>query len=177
LLGRFLDEVRRWGRRVNLVGSTASEALKVHVEDSLAAAAALPASARVVDLGSGAGFPGIPIVISRPDLQVVLVEIRERRANFLRHVVRTLSLQCEVWRRPVDDAAEPDFDAVLVRALAPPERAVPVAQRWARPGGEVWLWTRVVRLPPGFEEIGSVPLGARGRIARLSLASVPRGTL
>ena len=146
------------------------------MEDSLAAAAVLPASTRVVDLGSGAGFPGVPVAIARPDLEVVLVEIRERRVHFLRHVTRTLALPCEVWRRSVDDPGETPFDAVLVRALAPPERALPVAQRWVGPEGEVWLWTRVVELPPEFEEVGSVPLGAQGRIARVRLASVPRGT-
>jgi 16S rRNA (guanine527-N7)-methyltransferase len=172
----FLREVRQWGARINLVGSTTPKALQTHLEDSLVAAAALPPSARVVDLGSGAGFPGIPIAIARPDLEVVLVEIRERRTHFLRHVIRRLVLDCEVWRRSVEDPGSELFDAVLVRALAPPERALPMAQRWARPEGEVWLWTRTVRLPPDFEEVGSLSLGVRGRIARVRLASVPRGT-
>jgi 16S rRNA (guanine527-N7)-methyltransferase len=161
---------------MNLVGSTTAEALRTHVEDSLAAARTLPTSARIVDLGSGAGFPGVPIAIARPDLEVVLVEIRERKVSFLRHVTRTLGLHCEVWRRSVEDPGDESFDAVLVRALAAPDRALPAAGRWAGANGEVWLWTRVAELPPAFEEIGSVSLGARGRIARLRLAGVPRGT-
>ena len=75
---RFLAELARWAPRTNLVGSSEPAALARHVEDSLAVAGYLPDGARVVDLGSGAGFPGIPIAIARPDLLVTLVEIRER---------------------------------------------------------------------------------------------------
>ena len=66
--------------------------MRRHVEDSLAAADCLPEGSEIVDLGSGAGFPGVPLALSRPDLRVTLVEIRERRVNFLRHVVRTPQL-------------------------------------------------------------------------------------
>lgn len=177
LLGRYLEELRRWGARTNLVGSLAPEALRVHVEDSLAAAAALPADARVVDLGSGAGFPGVPIAIARQDLEIVLVEIRERRVHFLRHITRTLPLSCAVWRRSISEPPDDGFEVVLVRALAPPDRALPLAAEWVHSGGELWLWTRVARLPSGFDEVGSMGLAERGRIARLRVADVPRGTL
>jgi 16S rRNA (guanine527-N7)-methyltransferase len=177
LLGRYLEELQRWGVRTNLVGSLAPEALRVHLEDSLAAADAVPPGARVVDLGSGAGFPGVPLAIAREDLQIVLVEIRERRVHFLRHVKRTLALNCEVWRRSVEEPPEEGFEVVLLRALAPPERALPLAAEWVHSGGELWLWTRLARLPSGFDEVGSVYLAGRGRIARLRVAGVPRGTL
>lgn len=157
---------------MNLVGSTADEALRVHVEDSLAAGDALPNGARTADLGSGAGFPGIPVAIARPDLEIVLVEIRERRVHFLRHIVRDLELGCEVWRRSIDDAPEVGFDVVLVRALAPAVRALPRAAPWVRERGEIWLWTREPSMPDGFEEVAPILLGERGRIARV----VPRGT-
>ena len=69
---------------MNLVGSTAPEEIELHIRDSLAAAAQLPAGCALVDLGSGAGFPGIPIALARPDVRVTLVETRERRVSFLR---------------------------------------------------------------------------------------------
>ena len=151
---------------MNLVGSTADEALRNHVEDSLSAAADLRDGARVVDLGSGAGFPGVPIAIARPDLAIVLVEIRERRVHFLRHVVRELELGAEVLRGSIDDAPDTGFDVALVRALAPPERALAMASPWIVSSGEIWIWTKV-SIPAGFEEVGAVSLGERGRIAKV----------
>lgn len=118
-------------------------------------------------MGSGAGFPGIPIAIARPDLEVVLVERRERRVHFLRHVVRTLGLSCAVRRASIE--APPDgplFDAVLMRGVAPARDALRMARGWAAPGGELWLWTREAAIEES-EEIGSIPLGSGGRIARL----------
>ncbi len=176
-ISRYLQEIREWGGRMNLVGSTAMDALQTHVEDSLAPAMALPRGARVVDLGSGAGFPGVPIAIVRPDLRIVLVEIRERRFHFLRHVVRTLELCCDVWRRSVDDPPAEPFDAVLVRALAARERALRMAAPWAGSEGEIFHWTRSEAIPEGFEEVGRIPVEGRGYVARVRVASVPRGTL
>ena len=142
------------------------EALRNHVEDSLSAAPELPDGARVVDLGSGAGFPGVPIAIARPDLAIVLVEIRERRVHFLRHVVRELGLGVEVLRESIDRAPDVGFDVALVRALAPPERALEMASPWLVSSGEIWIWTKG-SIPVGFEEVGAVSLGERGRIAKV----------
>ncbi len=152
---------------MNLVGSTADADLRNHVEDSLSAVPDLPQGARVVDLGSGAGFPGVPIAIARPDLEMVLVEIRERRVHFLRHVARELDLGVEVLRGSIEEAPEVGFDIVLVRALAPPERALEMASPWCASPGEIWIWTKAP-IPEAFEEIGAIPLGQRGRIARVT---------
>src|SRR5262249_18479377 len=119
----FLAALRQWGPRTNLVGSLDDAALTRHVEDSLAAAEHLPHSARVVDLGSGAGFPGIPLAIARPDLDLTLVEIRERRVHFLRHVVRQLELGCRIERRRIEEPLLPPFEFALLRAVAPPEES------------------------------------------------------
>src|SRR5262245_44770288 len=109
---------------MNLVGSTARDELVVHVLDSLAAAEVLPQGARVVDLGSGAGFPGLPLAIERPDLELTLLEIREARVHFLRHVVRLLGLRCSVRRGSIDEPPVEPFDYALLKAVAPvPEAA------------------------------------------------------
>jgi 16S rRNA (guanine527-N7)-methyltransferase len=138
----------------------------------MAAAGAVPRGARVVDLGSGGGFPGIVVAIARPDLDLVLVEIRERRAHFLRHVVRTLELRCEVARREIEDPPDVGFDFALVRALAPADQALPMAAPWLNEAGEIWIWTRELSMPSAFLETGAIDLGERGRVARV----VPRGT-
>jgi 16S rRNA (guanine527-N7)-methyltransferase len=175
-LERYLDELRAAGERINLVGSTAPADLARHVADSIEPASAIPTGARVVDLGSGAGFPGIPIAIVRPDLSVTLVEIRERRVHFLRHVVRTLGLSCRVMRKEIETPSPPEtFDLALVRALAPQRVAFSLALPWVRASGEVWIWAsaRAPTLPGAIPALG---LSSGGCVLRARVAAVPRGT-
>ena len=173
---RYLDELRKWGARTNLVGSTENDALRRHVEDSLAAVRHLPHDAQVVDLGSGAGFPGLPLLIARPDLKLMLVESRERRVHFLRHVVRVLELDCVVQRCRIEDVPTGVFTYALLRAVAPVRKALPLAAPWVKPGGEVWIWTREEPAAAGSAFVGEIPLGDRGRILRARAAAVSRGT-
>jgi 16S rRNA (guanine527-N7)-methyltransferase len=162
---RFLAELERWAPRTNLVGSTEPAALLRHVEDSLAAATELPAGSRVVDLGSGAGFPGIPLAIARPDLVMTLVESRERRVHFLRHVVRTLALSCKVERRRIEEPGEELFEHALLRAVIAPARAMELASRWLLSGGEAWVWAG----PEVDPALGAsaIALASGGRILRI----------
>ena len=166
---------------MNLVGSTAPEALRVHVSDALQAVDVLPRGARVVDLGSGAGFPGIPLALARPDLQLTLVEIRERRVAFLRHVERELGAGFEVRRARIEDGPAPGdaYAFALMRAVAPLDRALPLARPWVGEEGEIWVWTReaasqTLEVAGGLA--GHIELGTRGRVLRVRAAAVPRGT-
>ncbi len=175
----YLQELVRWGERTNLVGSLERGALEQHLNDALAAAPHLPRGARVVDLGSGAGLPGIPLAIAREDAELTLVEIRERRVHFLRHVVRALGLACRVERVDLD-AGPPaaPYDVALLRAVAPPAEAVPRARPWVREEGEIWIWTResADALPWGVA--GEIPIGVgRGSVLRIRACDVPRRTL
>ncbi len=82
-----------WGGRLNLTAIfEGSMVARLHFLDSLAVAPHLTPTGPVMDIGSGAGFPGIPIKLVCPDKAVYLVEPRRRRANFLRHVIRELRL-------------------------------------------------------------------------------------
>ena len=86
LLARYADLVRDWNRRVNLVSRRdADRILEYHVVDSLASARLCEPGSRVADIGTGAGLPGIPLAIARPDLSVVLVESSGNRCRFLWH--------------------------------------------------------------------------------------------
>lgn len=94
-----------------------------HLLNSVVVAEVLPRSARVIDLGSGAGLPGIPLAIARPDLGITLLESMARRVEWLEHVARTLDLVVTVVR---GRAEEPDIkqrmsgaDVVVARAVAP----------------------------------------------------------
>jgi 16S rRNA G527 N7-methylase RsmG len=93
------------------------------------------------------------------------VEIRERRVHFLRHVVRTLGLGCRVERREIERAPETPVDRALLRAVAPPDRALELATPWVAPGGEVWIWTGPGAPRPEGARV--IPLSSGGQIHRI----------
>ncbi len=90
----YLDELEAWNERINLTTVPVAERRTRHVGESLALLALLdPApGTSLVDLGSGAGVPGIPIAIERPDITVTLIEADKRKAGFLIHVSGLLGL-------------------------------------------------------------------------------------
>jgi 16S rRNA (guanine527-N7)-methyltransferase len=106
-----------------------------HVLNSATLASLLPAGASVVDAGSGAGLPGIPLVLARPDLRMTLLEPMARRVLFLTEVVSELGVDVEIRRGRVEDLPEAAFDAVVARAVAPLGRLVTLALPAVRPGG------------------------------------------
>jgi 16S rRNA (guanine527-N7)-methyltransferase len=172
-LAEFLRELGRWGDRMNLVGSTDPAAMARHVEDALAAVPHLPPNASVVDLGSGAGFPGVPIAIARRDLRVTLVEIREKRIAFLRHVVRSLQLDVEVRRESIENVPAQRFEIAVLRAVAPPEKSLQLARPWVGDDGEIWIWAGAGAALPGSRPIA---LASGGAILRTPAAAISRGT-
>jgi 16S rRNA (guanine527-N7)-methyltransferase len=107
-----------------------------HLLNCAVLAEAIPAGAHVVDLGSGAGLPGIPLALARPDLTVDLVEPMSRRTVFLDEAVDSLGLRgVRVIRARADAVGRGCCDVVTARALAPLDRLVPMALPLARPGG------------------------------------------
>lgn len=172
-LGAFARELARWGARMNLVGSTEPSAIQRHIEDSLAAAAHLPPGTAVVDLGSGAGFPGVPIALARPDLRVTLVEVREKRLAFLRHVAREIAPGLEVIAGSIESPIRRDFDFALLRAVAKTERSLGLGLPWVGTSGEVWIWSGPAADPTGAQ---SIPLASGGKILRFHAADFSRGT-
>ena len=108
-----------------------------HVLDALGALEALPADVGdVVDVGSGAGFPGLVWACARPGLRVVLCEARQRRAAFLRAARRELSLDAaEVVEGRAEALPAGAFSAAVSRAALPYSRWLPAGARLVRPGG------------------------------------------
>jgi 16S rRNA (guanine527-N7)-methyltransferase len=124
LLEKFLTELERWNPRFGLVKYGSREELVVkHVLDSLSAWTALRAAAppfgTVLDVGSGAGFPGIPLAIVLPDLSFTLLERMERRAAVLETCAILLGLSRVTVSRGDLAKAAGDFDVVTFRAVAP----------------------------------------------------------
>lgn len=123
---RYLTELLHWRERLNLTAAgTATEIVTAHFSDSLIplAAWAFTEGCRTIDVGSGAGFPGIPMKIVRPDLRVVLLEASRRRAAFLEHVRTVLEMDDldVVWARAEDLGRQAGFREGFAVAV---ERAV-----------------------------------------------------
>jgi 16S rRNA (guanine527-N7)-methyltransferase len=90
---RFSDTLATWNRRLRLTGDPDPVRIaEQHIADSLAVVGLLPDTGLVVDIGSGQGFPGIILGCMRPELELVLIEARRRRANFLRDAIRRIPL-------------------------------------------------------------------------------------
>ena len=89
----FIEEIQRWSKIADLLSQIDSETLiRKHILDSLSLLPWIPSGSRVLDLGSGAGFPGLPLAIANPQISVTLIEARRKRANFLKESIRKLSL-------------------------------------------------------------------------------------
>ncbi len=128
-----------WGQRLNLTGHrTALEIVERLVLDAAALCAVLPEGRRLADLGAGAGYPGLPIAILRPELAVTLVEARERRHHFQKAARRELGLDNATPRLGRAESLEPEpHDLVIAQAMAAPEQVVLWMLPWAAPGA--WL--------------------------------------
>lgn len=113
--------LRSWNRRMNLTRIVSVEdAVRLHYCESLFLAGALPSGKwNVVDVGSGAGFPGIPLAVARPDCSVTLVESHQRKSVFLKEVARDIeNLRIRAVR--AEDVSDP-FDWMVSRAVSPRE--------------------------------------------------------
>jgi 16S rRNA (guanine527-N7)-methyltransferase len=171
-LRTYLDLLLRWNARVNLTAVRDSEQMvSRHFGESLFAARALLAdrndqSTTLADVGSGAGFPGIPIKLFAPQIELTLIESQSKKATFLREVLRALHLdgaqvfcgRAEQW--------ENTAHLVTLRAVEQFERALPVAAKLVAPGrrlclligsgqvdkaqellGDSWAWAKPVTVP------------------------------
>ena len=172
-LAAFEALVQRWNARGNLVARGDIPHLRErHTADSLAL---LPwVTGRLADVGSGAGLPGLPLAIARPNVPVVLIERSTRKCAFLHHAVIELDLpNVDVVARDVGDWTESSaFDTVTVRAVAPPLNAWNLVRHLLQPGGSVLLQSRErlgTRLFDGGEMVDEAAVG-RGWVTAVRLA-------
>src|SRR4030067_2642864 len=90
----YLRELKAWNRKINLTSIDEDEDIIVrHFLDSLTVCRFLTGAERLLDIGSGAGFPGLPIKIAMPGTDVVLLDTVTKKVHFIRHMIRTLGLQ------------------------------------------------------------------------------------
>jgi 16S rRNA (guanine527-N7)-methyltransferase len=160
LLGRYFDELCKWNRRMNLVAmAPAAEIIDKHFLDSLTLLPLLrrQPAAELLDVGTGAGFPGMVLKAAIPELRVTLVEPRQKRAAFLRHVIRTLALQeVEVVAARLTENGETPlplsaYALITSRALSEMAPFLTLAAPYCAPGGRV-VCMKGSRGPAEYEE-------------------------
>ena len=184
-LARYLSELDRWRRHTNLTGQLSPNELAVHALESVFCESLIAHGERVVDIGSGAGFPGLPLAIARPDLDVTLVEPRQKRAAFLRHIARELELpSVAVVEDRIEKVGGQTFSIATTRAVGGFGSWIGDAQ-FLSSGGALLAWT--TQGAALAEELGAlftpesalaIPGSARREIAvfRKNPGHVPRGT-
>ncbi|MHB8416964.1 MAG: 16S rRNA (guanine(527)-N(7))-methyltransferase RsmG [Myxococcales bacterium] len=162
-----ITELARWNRRHNLVGpGDPVEWIERHTLDSLAAAPDLPAGAGI-DVGTGAGFPGIPLAIARPDCRLLLLEPRQKRAAFLMNLVAALALpNVIVEARSLSEGEIAELDFAVTRATWPVSRWLGAGAPLLRRGGRVFAFVSA--------EVAEVALAEEGRRAGLDLVGLRR---
>jgi 16S rRNA (guanine527-N7)-methyltransferase len=139
----FLEELKRWNRSYGFVGggsgATERELIVRHVLDCLAAWENISALARreVADVGSGAGFPGIPLAVFLPEARFTLVEPTAKKSAFLRNVAILAGLPNVRVAEARLEQLEQRFDLVVFRAFSPLHRSLDALQRILLPGGVI----------------------------------------
>jgi 16S rRNA (guanine527-N7)-methyltransferase len=138
-LALYLDELARWNASTNLTGPLDAGALASHAVESLLGSSLLPPGAGVLDIGSGGGFPGVPLALAGAD--VTLLEPRERRAAFLRHVLRSVpGLNARVLVDRVERLSGHSYDAATVRGVGNLGRLLE-GGKFLKPEGSLLVWT------------------------------------
>ena len=193
LLG-FVALLKKWNRTYNLTAiREESEMVTQHLLDSLSVLPALPLSCAAVspgttlagkrwaDVGSGAGLPGIPLAIARPDLGMTLIEAVEKKSAFQRQAKIELGLSnVAVSNGRVEDMPGGRFDAVISRAFADLSDFVRVAGHLAAPYGRLYAMKGLApedetrRLPPGWVMLDCARLSVPGLDAQRHLIVLER---
>ena len=144
-IATYLALLKKWNQTIPLTSiEEDAEIVARHFGESMFAGSLLPMErGRLADVGSGAGFPGLPLKIAYPDLQVTLVEPNVKKCAFLREVQATLGLSgLEIVRSRYEDFGAPpaSFDFVCSRALGGYKRLLQWCRGVLKPGGHVILW-------------------------------------
>ncbi len=145
-LSAYLDLLLKWNARTNLTAiRDPEEIVRRHFGESLFAAQHIGRPDTLLDFGSGAGFPGLPIALLLPETHVTLAESQNKKATFLREAVRTLQLQnVEVWAARAETMpADRRFHTVALRAVDNMEAALPAARARIATGGQLAILTTV----------------------------------
>jgi 16S rRNA (guanine527-N7)-methyltransferase len=164
----YLDLLLKWNRKINLTAiRDPAECVTRHFGESLYLARWVELRGDLLDIGSGAGFPGLALKVAFPALRVTLLEPVAKKRAFLKEVARACGMDAvEVRAERLEDFAGPpsSFDAATSRALGGLERLVPLAARLLKAGGRLALWLsseqakRLAEIESAIEWAAPIPL-------------------
>jgi len=170
----LLGELERWNRKVNLTAiRDPQEMITGHLLDSLVARPFL-GGARVLDVGTGAGFPGLPLAIVEPQREFILVDSNNKKIQFVQHVAGLLGLDnvTAVKARTEDYAPGDRFDTVIARAVAALPRLLEIAGHHVGEDG-VFVALKGRQLA---EELEQIPVGWDYTVTELSVPGLESGS-
>jgi 16S rRNA (guanine527-N7)-methyltransferase len=155
----YLEELKRWNRKINLTKITIDSGIITrHFLDSLTLCRHLKGAKRLLDIGTGAGFPGLPVKIAMPQVEVTLMDSIGKKVFFLRHIIRRLNLKgveaikARAGDRVVGNRLKGSFDFVVSRAVSGLEDFLRLAIPYLSEGGTV-----IAMKGPGVrDELGAV---------------------
>jgi len=187
-ISKYIDILLRWNARINLTAvREPEEIVRRHFGESLFTARYLfpiieeQSPTRIIDVGSGAGFPGLPVKLWLRAAQVTLIEANNKKVAFLREVIRSITLiDIDVFSGRAEDYKGTLADVVTLRAVEKFEAVLPTAAQLVRPGGRMALligesqfqkaralapslhWNDAVRIPGSFNRVIVVAEDRRG---------------
>lgn len=143
-ISTYLDLLLKWNAKINLTAVREPEAIiQRHFGESLFAAGMITTNCAgansLADVGSGPGFPGLPIKIAIPQLKVAVIESQQKKATFLREVIRELPLEGAQVLNTRAESLPQRWDVVTLRAVESFDKALPTASRLIESGGSLVL--------------------------------------
>jgi len=166
----YCDLLQKWNARTNLTAIRGeNEILNRHFVESILCAQSIPQNiVSLLDFGSGAGFPGIPIALLHNEIAVTLAESQNKKAAFLREAVRTLGLTIKVHSARAETIND-HFDCVTLRAVDNMAQALPAALALLKPEGSLAIMTTT-------REVESIQQRLPSPIVWQTPIPLPRGT-
>jgi len=138
----YLKELLKWNERINLTAIRSEKEIIVkHFLDSLSVYPYLPESSALLDVGSGAGFPGIPLIMADPSFRVTLIDSVQKKVAFQKHIIRTLGLkEIEAIHGRIQDKEilfkyREYFDVVISRAFSDLQTFLSLSRPFLKKGG------------------------------------------
>ena len=168
---RYAELLSSTGIERGLIGPKEGDRIwERHIANCIPITTIIPQGVRVVDIGSGAGLPGIVIALARPDLKVTLIEPLQRRVDFLNEVIAELALEVEVIRGRAERVKK-QFEIVTARAVAPLEKLIQISWHMIPRGGSLMA----IKGESAADEISTTTLkkGSTAELHEISLPNLP----